>query len=490
MSAKITVARVYKITEGSALLSDITAGSPATGANLAVEAVTDFDIPTDGETRTVVIDSEQITYTDVDEDTDELVNITRGANSTTAASHTAGTFVQYGTTAKRHKLADGFIDDDDSMAIGVEILRHLWRYYPVGARDNADMELASVDYLDDGHPIIVDAPEDEDRDVHPNILPFTDGGVLSTGTRPAGIPMPYGGSIEEARIRVETAPVGASLIVDVLVDGVSILTTKPTITAGSTISTAVEPTDKYHTKGQIIQIEVEQVGSTTPGSNLTVYLTVFPTENATAGRIEVPGPAGPAGTNGTNGADGVISEVQNEGSALADQSIMNFTGAGVDVTVAGGKYVVSVPGGGTSFIGAALRANATQNITNTTWTAIAFDTEDFDTDTCHDNATNNTRLTATTAGYYDVGGFVNFGTNATGQRGVRIIKNGATTTIWPGDFGNAVSTGTFDTRMGIAHTIQMAVGDYIELQGWQNSGGTITTVASTNGSRLSWARVG
>lgn len=63
------------------------------------------------------------------------------------------------------------------------------------------------------------------------------------------------------------------------------------------------------------------------------------------GPIGPTGPKGDTGNTGPAGADGVISEVQNEGTALADQPIMNFTGSGVDVTVAGGKYEVNVPGG-------------------------------------------------------------------------------------------------------------------------------------------------
>ena len=489
MSAKITVARVYKITEGSALTADITAGSPATGGRLGVEAVTDFDIPTDGETRTVVIDSEQITYTDVDEDTDELTGITRGANSTTAASHTGGTFVQYGTTAKKHKLADGFIDDDDSMAIGVEILRHLWRFYPVGARENDQMEIASLEFLDDGHPIIVDAPEDEDRATTPVVLPFTKLGTLGTGTRAPGHPMPFGGSIEEVRARVNTAPTGASIIIDVLVDGVSILTTKPTITAGSTLSAAVEPTNKFHEKSSsadhnIIQIEVEQVGSTVAGADLTVYLTVFPSEDAVAGRIEIEGPQGPAGADGADGTDGVISEVQNEGTALADQGTMNFTGAGVDVTVAGGKYVVNVPGATGSFEGTrAYRATSSQSIATATETAVQLNAESYDVSGWHDNATNNTRVTPGKTGYFEVHAGTRFAANGTGARSLRVKKNGTTRVLLGGP---EPTVGASEVHVvNASDTIRLDnASDYLELYAYQTSGGNLDVAADDSASFL------
>lgn len=58
-----------------------------------------------------------------------------------------------------------------------------------------------------------------------------------------------------------------------------------------------------------------------------------------------PGADGDDGDPGAPGADGVISEVQNGGTPLADQPILNVTGAGKTLTVSGGKYVLDIPGG-------------------------------------------------------------------------------------------------------------------------------------------------
>lgn len=87
--------RVLTATEHSQTLAAntlngaITAGSPATGGALTVASTTGF--PTSG---TVHVDSEQITYTGVSGAT--LTGITRGANGTTAASHSNGTAVVLG----------------------------------------------------------------------------------------------------------------------------------------------------------------------------------------------------------------------------------------------------------------------------------------------------------------------------------------------------------------------------------------------------------
>jgi hypothetical protein len=44
------------------------------------------------------------------------------------------------------------------------------------------------------------------------------------------------------------------------------------------------------------------------------------------------------------------------------------------------------------------KRTTTQAVATSTWTLVSFDGEDFDTDTIHDNVTNNDRLTCKTAG--------------------------------------------------------------------------------------------
>jgi hypothetical protein len=80
---------------------------------------------------------------------------------------------------------------------------------------------------------------------------------------------------------------------------------------------------------------------------------------------------------------------------------LDFVGAGVTATDAGGgKTTVTIPGGGAgggggggnAFKGAQVRKNANQNLNNGD-TTLSWQLEEYDTDSWHDNVTNNSRLT-------------------------------------------------------------------------------------------------
>lgn len=121
--------------------------------------------------------------------------------------------------------------------------------------------------------------------------------------------------------------------------------------------------------------------------------------------------------------------------------------------------------------------DANQSIADSTWTTLAFNQERFDTDTIHDTATNNSRLTIQTAGKYILFANVEFDVNGTGGRGLRIILNGDTTN---GIIGQVLlpATAAASQRMVIATPpYDFSAGDYVELQVWQNSGGARTVAA-------------
>lgn len=101
--------------------------------------------------------------------------------------------------------------------------------------------------------------------------------------------------------------------------------------------------------------------------------------------------------------------------------------------------------------------NAATSI-GTTYTSIAFQTESFDTDTIHDNTTNNSRLTIKTAGKYIVGTTVSTATN--NSMWVRILLNGTTNISGIQAGGN---TGSDDSR-SIVTFYNFAVNDYVEAQ--------------------------
>lgn len=117
-------------------------------------------------------------------------------------------------------------------------------------------------------------------------------------------------------------------------------------------------------------------------------------------------------------------------------------------------------------------AGAGQSIPGTgTWTPISFNTEVKDTDSIFDLAAP-TRLTARTAGWYTItGSFVWPGTAGGNYRLGGIRKNGG------GLLAQATSpfgTGTYP-RVSLAAVEFMNVGDYVELNAYQDSGSALAT---------------
>jgi hypothetical protein len=128
------------------------------------------------------------------------------------------------------------------------------------------------------------------------------------------------------------------------------------------------------------------------------------------------------------------------------------------------------------------------------WTSITFDSEQLDSDPTggtggHDNAVNNSRFTAVYPGWYVFGGGVSFAANVTGLRGARWLYNGSVVT------GGEILIATTPTTGVIVPArikrIYLSPGDYVELQGFQNSGGALATsvAAETQSSMtVAWER--
>jgi hypothetical protein len=124
-----------------------------------------------------------------------------------------------------------------------------------------------------------------------------------------------------------------------------------------------------------------------------------------------------------------------------------------------------------------LQQTVAQSVPNTTATGITFDAEDFDLDGGHNPVTNNSRYTAQTAGYYLFGGAVAIAGNVTGQRLARFAINGGP--IAGTQFGFVTVPNAGAMIMTATPTpILMAVGDFVELQLSQTSGGALSTLVS------------
>jgi hypothetical protein len=101
---------------------------------------------------------------------------------------------------------------------------------------------------------------------------------LSTGTAKVTFRMPTAGTLTAVKATVTTAPVGSALIVDINEAGTSLLSTKLSIDDGEeTSATAATPaviSDSALADDAEITIDIDQVGSTTAGAGLKVYLYV------------------------------------------------------------------------------------------------------------------------------------------------------------------------------------------------------------------------
>lgn len=133
--------------------------------------------------------------------------------------------------------------------------------------------------------------------------------------------------------------------------------------------------------------------------------------------------------------------------------------------------------GGTRWLASAYH-NANQSIANTTWTTLALNSENADTQAMHDNSTNNSRITIQRGGAYAGAGRVVFAASAAGaMRGGRAIVNGSTTAIVGAAQPPPVG-GSFYAVVGFPILPRTySAGDYIQLQAYQDSGGSLNAIA-------------
>ena len=103
--------------------------------------------------------------------------------------------------------------------------------------------------------------------------------LLTTGTAKATFRMPYAFTLTAVRASVNTAPTGSVLTVDINEGGSTILSTKLTIDASETGSDTAAAAATFFSNGQeavatndVLQVNINQVGSSTAGSGLVVTL--------------------------------------------------------------------------------------------------------------------------------------------------------------------------------------------------------------------------
>ena len=114
----------------------------------------------------------------------------------------------------------------------------------------------------------------------PHTLPFSAAGTLSTQTGTNRLYNDSGKSwqIQSVRATVGTAPSGSSIVIDINLSGTTIFTTqanRPTVADGAVTSGKISTMDITTVPaGSYLTVDIDQVGSSAPGANLTVQVEV------------------------------------------------------------------------------------------------------------------------------------------------------------------------------------------------------------------------
>jgi len=115
-----------------------------------------------------------------------------------------------------------------------------------------------------------------------------------------------------------------------------------------------------------------------------------------------------------------------------------------------------------------------QSISTGTNTIVAFDTERWDTDSIHDNVTNNSRLTAVTAGKYVISTNIqwqDFGSSKFNVE-VHILLNGST------KIAESRRKQRSTAIMSLDCVYDLGINDYVEVRVKQDTGSSKNVIAS------------
>ncbi len=137
----------------------------------------------------------------------------------------------------------------------------------------------------------------------------------------------------------------------------------------------------------------------------------------------------------------------------------------------------------TGFSGCRVYNSAPITITNNTATFLTFDTERFDTDSYHSVSAATGNLVAPAAGYYLVGGCVQWDAGNTGRRACYISLNGTTTIADTGYTAGTVGDAVYHNPSCI---YKFVAGDFVELGVYHTQGVNLNIQASLNESPEFW----
>jgi hypothetical protein len=114
---------------------------------------------------------------------------------------------------------------------------------------------------------------------------------------------------------------------------------------------------------------------------------------------------------------------------------------------------------------------------NAVWATMVYDVTDLDTDSGRTGTGSATdRYVARTTGWYNITAMIAFQANATGSRFIRMVVNGGIPAT--GIVAQAACPSPDISSPVLSHRLHMNVGDYLQIQGFQNSGTSLNTFGS------------
>jgi len=137
-----------------------------------------------------------------------------------------------------------------------------------------NIRIGGIDVLSDPVNSVYDVPPDTVWS-RAFMAPFSVGGELGATPGTFKLPILYPSRIIGVRAAVDIAPTGASILVDVNKNGTTIFTTqanRPAVAATTVVSPVAFPDIITADPGDYLTVDIDQVGSTTPGETLTVVV--------------------------------------------------------------------------------------------------------------------------------------------------------------------------------------------------------------------------
>lgn len=182
--------------------------------------------------------------------------------------------------------------------------------------------------------------------------------------------------------------------------------------------------------------------------------------------------------------DLVLLQDEADASALKKLQVSNLPGGG------GGGYTE----------GCCLRHSTTQSISASTFTAITWDTEEFDVGSMHEGVTNPQRITIPTTGKWLVYGAILWATKNEGYfRIAGVAKNPAS--LSSADLlaarirqtahnFNATENNTLESSVELSFVASLAANDILILVAYQSTSGALNAVGGVTGSYFGAQRIG